>query len=127
MAGLTPGRQREGAQVFQGTAPKLDRFGIGHNRSIQSVVCPAKSPSSVLKSFRVRPDDSHREVYSASHDEVDNAALELCKELGIELPPESVLRQWPTPLQTVRDVVLWLNWVRTQTLPNWNQHSPPGV
>jgi len=30
MAGLAPGRQREGTQVFQGTAPKLDGFGIGH-------------------------------------------------------------------------------------------------
>jgi hypothetical protein len=40
MAGLTPGRQREGAQVFQGTAPKLDRFGISHINSIQSFVWP---------------------------------------------------------------------------------------
>ena len=38
MAGLSPGRQREGAQVFQRTAPKLDRFGISHITSIQRFV-----------------------------------------------------------------------------------------
>lgn len=67
---------------------------------------------SVLGSYRVRPDDSLEEVYAASHDEIDDAALAICKQLGVELPPESVLRQWPTPLQTVRDMVLWLTWVR---------------
>lgn len=69
--------------------------------------------NSVLRSYRVSPDDSLGAVYAASHDEVDDVALELCGRLGIELPSESVLRQWPTPLQTVRDMVLWLNWVRT--------------
>jgi hypothetical protein len=66
---------------------------------------------SILRSYRVSPDDSLEEVYAASHDEIDDAALEICKKLGVELPPESVLRQWPTPLQTVRDMVLWLTWV----------------
>lgn len=70
---------------------------------------------SIFKSFRVRPDDSLWKVYAASHDEVDETALELCNQIGVSIPAESVLEQWPTALQTVSDMVLWLDWVRKQS------------
>jgi len=50
MAGLAPSRQRKGAQVFQGAAPKLDGFGITHINSIQSFVWPAGGrPNDLLR------------------------------------------------------------------------------
>jgi hypothetical protein len=34
------------------------------------------------------------------------------RKLGMELPIEPVLREWEKPLETLRDMVLWLNWIR---------------
>ena len=28
------------------------------------------------------------------------------------MPIEPILREWPTEMKTLRDMVLWLNWVR---------------
>jgi hypothetical protein len=67
---------------------------------------------SIMPSYRVAPDDSLERVYGATHEEVDEAALSITESLGIKLPEERVLREWPTPLKTVRDMVLWTNWVR---------------
>jgi hypothetical protein len=38
--------------------------------------------------------------------------VDLVKALKLELLTESMLRQWETPLETLRDMVLWLNWIR---------------
>jgi hypothetical protein len=67
---------------------------------------------SVSKGFSVAPDDSFRRVFGQEHEDVDDDAEDLVKTLKMELPTESVLRQWETPLETLRDMVLWLNWIR---------------
>ena len=61
------------------------------------------------KNFSVAPDDSFDEVFRECHGDIDYDAEDLAGKLNIQLPIESVLRQW-------RDMVLWLNWVRQ--LPN---------
>jgi hypothetical protein len=67
----------------------------------------------VMPSYRVAPDDSLERVYGASDEELEDAAKAIIKSLGIQLPEERVLREWPTPLKTVCDMVLWTNWVRS--------------
>lgn len=65
-----------------------------------------------FKGFSVAPDDAFDRVFHQVHDDVDDDAEELAKKLNIDLPIEAVLRECPTPLRTLRDMVLWLNWVR---------------
>jgi len=66
------------------------------------------------KRFSVAPDDSFEKVFGQCHEDIDDDAEELARKLNVELPIETVLREWPTPLQTLRGVVLWLNWIRQQ-------------
>jgi hypothetical protein len=66
------------------------------------------------KKFSVAPDDSFDRVFRECHEDVDDDAEELARKLKIELPIEMILREWPAPLRTLRDMVLWLNWVRQQ-------------
>ena len=63
-------------------------------------------------SFQVSPDFSLTTVFRRSHEDVDDDVREILGTLGLQLPPEAVLRQWPNPLSTVRDVVNWVNWVK---------------
>lgn len=64
------------------------------------------------KSFSVNPDDSYAEVFKMIHDDIDEDAEYLVKKLGMEMPIEAVLREWPSEIRTLRDMVAWLNWIR---------------
>ena len=101
--------RRKGGVSRSAFLAEFQRSGI--SETISGAVYDHYRGHSLLRSFRVDPDDSLEEVFSQSHDEVDESALELCKQVGVPLPPEEVLRQWPTPLKKVRDMVLWLDWV----------------
>ena len=68
--------------------------------------------SVVSKRFSVAPDDSIESVFGELQDDVDDDADELVRKLNMELPTEMVLRDWPTPVKTLRDMVFWLNWIR---------------
>lgn len=87
----------------------------------------------MFKSFGVAPDDTLEELHKGEED-IDDDTRFLMKKLGLKLPPEEVRRQWaeqrlsarakplltvatdPTrwtqPIQTLRDMVLWLDFVR---------------
>ncbi len=71
--------------------------------------------SVVSKRFTVAPDDSLDKVFGEIHEDVDDDASELARRLNMELPTEMVLREWRTPVKTLRDMVLWLDWIRKQT------------
>jgi hypothetical protein len=66
----------------------------------------------ISKKFTVSPDDSYDEVFGEAHEDIDDDAEDLVRQLGMEMPIEPVLREWETPLRTLRDMVLWLNWIR---------------
>jgi hypothetical protein len=69
---------------------------------------------SSAKEFSVAPDDSFRKVFREVDEDVNDDAVELVRILKMELPMESILGEWVTPLETLRDMVLWLNWIRQQ-------------
>lgn len=107
-----------------------DQIRLSRHRSIsrtafieefQKESIPAEIPAAVYdhykslcrsKNFGVAPEDTYDGVFRECHEDIDEDAEELAEKLNIELPIECVLRQWPTPLRTLRDMVLWLNWVR---------------
>jgi hypothetical protein len=66
----------------------------------------------MFKKFTVAPDDSFDKTFHMIHDDVADEAEHLVRKLGMELPIEPALREWEKPIATLRDMVLWLNWVR---------------
>jgi hypothetical protein len=64
--------------------------------------------------FSVAPDDSFDKVFRQCHEDIDDDAEDLARKLNLQLPIEMVLRKWPAPLRTLRDMVLWLDWIRQQ-------------
>lgn len=87
----------------------------------------------LFKEFGVAPDDSYELVLEEGEEEIEDDARFLMKELGLKPPSEEVRAQWSErmlasrrksfdpppldsgrwmqPIQTVRDMVLWLNWI----------------
>jgi len=90
----------------------------------------------VFQHFSIAPDDSYREALHECEEDIEDDARFLLQKLGLKPPSLEVHQQWseqvlstraksqsvPTflldstkllqPIQTVRDMVLWLNWVR---------------
>jgi hypothetical protein len=75
--------------------------------------------SAMWKGFKVSPDDAYAKVFREEHEDIDDDAEQLVKQLGMHMPPEYVRRQWEKRLETLRDMVLWLDWIR--------QHQPKGA
>jgi len=63
------------------------------------------------KTFGVAPDYSYEDVLHEGTEEIDDDAQLLVKRLGLTLPPTKIREQWTKEIKTVRDMVLWLNWV----------------
>lgn len=66
---------------------------------IPAAVCDHSVSLSVLRHFSIAADDSFRGTFRQAHEDVDDNAGDLIKALKMELPTESVLRQWETPLE----------------------------
>lgn len=65
------------------------------------------------KEFSVAPDDDYERVLLAGDEEIDDDAEALMKKLGLRRPPDYMTARSETRIRTIRDMVLWLNWVRT--------------
>lgn len=63
------------------------------------------------RKFALNSDDSCEKVFREAHEDIDDDAEELVQLLGMEMPTESALREWTTPLQSLRDMVHWLHFV----------------
>lgn len=66
----------------------------------------------LFKKFGVAPDYSYEDVLHKGDEDIDDDAQLLVKRLGLTLPPTKVREQWTRQIKTVRDMVLWLNWVK---------------
>src|ERR1700688_1445493 len=66
----------------------------------------------IFKKFGVAPDYSYEDVFHKGDEDIDDDAQHLVKRLGLTLPPTKVREQWTKQIKTVRDMVLWLNWVK---------------
>jgi len=94
----------------------------------------------LAKDFSVAPDDDYEKALCEGEEEIDDDARFLMKKLGLKLPPAELRLQWAEqmmnarlepplklgtdsvrwrqPIQTLRDMVLWLDWVRQHQEPN---------
>jgi hypothetical protein len=88
----------------------------------------------------IAPDDSLERLFNEGEEDVEDDAALLMKKLGLKPPSAEARLSWneeirasrgrpsdvprfstdsnpPSPIQTVRDMVLWLDWVREQQQP----------
>jgi hypothetical protein len=69
------------------------------------------------KDFPLAPDDKYSEVLCDDPCDVDGDAVALVQLLGMRLLPEYIRKEYgDRPIKTLRDMVLWLDWIR--------QHQP---
>ena len=103
---------------------------IGEHRGISrdefvsvfgNVGVPADIPGAVYdyyksqvfaKGFSVAPDDEYEQVLSEGDAEIHGDAMALMKALGMKKPLDYAAKYSETPIRTLRDMVLWLDWVR---------------
>jgi hypothetical protein len=90
---------------------------LGVPEQISAKVYDYYKRESSSKTFAVSPRDSLADVFGR-HDEVglEDDIEDLFHGLSLRYPEELTLRQWQKPLETIRDMVLWLNWI--------SQHQP---
>lgn len=70
----------------------------------------------VFKEYSVSPDDDYDNTLSKGDEDIDDDARLLLKRLGFKVPPEYASARAEFPIRTLRDMVHWLNWVRTHQL-----------
>ena len=85
---------------------------LGITKAVPAAVYDYYRSVGMWEDFSVSPSDSFSKILSGEPEEVEEAAEHLTKQLGIRLPPEYILQQWDKPVETLRDMVLWLDWVR---------------
>ena len=92
----------------------------------------------IFREFSIAPDDSYEDVFRKCEEDIEDDARLLMKKLSFKPPSLEAQQQWSEqilasratspstpgfsvdstkllqPIQTVRDMVLWLNWVRQQ-------------
>jgi hypothetical protein len=85
---------------------------------ISSAVYDYYSSRGVWKGFGFLPDDKYSKVLSDDPEDIEQDARTLVARLGLCMPPGYILAKWEKPIETLRDMVLWLDWVR--------QHQPAG-
>jgi hypothetical protein len=110
---------------------RRDRKGKGFTRkqfveAFRQFDIPDDIPAAVYDYYRSRkgwkdfpflPDDEYSKVLYDDPDDLDEDALALIQRLGMAMLPEYILRErGDKPIKTLRDMVIWLDWVR--------QHQP---
>jgi hypothetical protein len=114
-------------------------FGQTGTPDIPEAVYKFYTRSWFFGNLTIAPDDSLERVLNKGEQDVEDDAALLMKKLGLKPPSEEVRLRWneeirasrgrsdtprfstdrnlPSPIQTVRDMVLWLDWVRQHQSP----------
>ena len=109
-------RQRQGEDF---TREKfIDSFRpLGVSDAIPAAVFDRYTSHGVWKDFPLSPDDTYSKLWIDDAEDTECDARILVEQLGMVFLPEYIRREYSDkPFVTVRDMVLWLDWVR--------QHQP---
>lgn len=86
---------------------------LGVPDDIPAAVYDYYTSQKAWKDFPFYPDDAYSEVLHDDPEDLDRDALALIQRLEMLLLPERILREYgDKPIKTLRDMVLWLDWVR---------------
>ena len=86
--------------------------GSGVPPVIPTTVYDYYKRSVIFRGFGVGPADRLESVFHRGEKDVDDDAQFLMKRLGFRKPLRSATPCFDKPIQTLRDMVLWLDWVR---------------
>src|SRR5262249_32840253 len=86
-------------------------FGVPDK--IPATVFDYYTSSGIWKDFPLSPDDTYSQILWDDPDDIDEDARALVERLQMRFLPEYILREYgDQSLVTLRDMVLWLNWIR---------------
>lgn len=71
-----------------------------------------------VRSFQPAPLDSLEGIFKMSGEDLDDELGELLPKLKLEMPHSGILREWEPTIETLSDVVRWVDWVRTKQDPS---------
>ena len=72
------------------------------------------------KEFMPSPGDSLEKTYKTVDEDVEENLNEILQRLRFEMPHSGDLQEWDERLETLSDVVRWVDWVRTKQNPSVN-------
>lgn len=67
-----------------------------------------------VRGYEPDPTDSIEETFSMTGEDLDDELGDLLPKLGLEMPHSGILQEWDRPIQTLSDVVRWVDWVRAK-------------
>ena len=96
----------------------IDSFRpLGVPDAIPTTVFDHYTSHGVWKDFPLSPEDTYSEVLTDDSEDIERDARVLVERLGLHFLPEYIRREFgDKPFVTVREMVLWLEWIR--------QHQP---
>jgi hypothetical protein len=90
---------------------------LGVPDAIPATVFDHYTSHGIWKDFPLSPDDTYSKVLTDDPEDIESDARVLVEQLGLLFPPEYIRREYgDKPFVTVKDMVLWLDWIR--------QHQP---
>jgi 2-polyprenyl-6-methoxyphenol hydroxylase-like FAD-dependent oxidoreductase len=72
----------------------------------------------IWKEFMPSPGDTLEKTYKTVDEDVEENLKAILQRLGFEMPNSGTLQEWDGPLETLSDVVRWVDWVRTKQNPS---------
>jgi hypothetical protein len=107
-------RQRKGVTREQFVA-EFSTLGIPEN--IPATILEHYGASRIWQDFPFTPDDDYSRLLNIAPEDIEDDAKALVEKLGMQFLPEYIRREYgDKPIETLRDMVLWLAWMR--------QHQP---
>ena len=98
---------------------------LGISEKIPGTVFDYYTSQSAWKNFPLSPDDTYSQVLCDDPEDIDDDARALLERLGMQFLPDYIRREYgDKPIKTLRDMVLWLDWMR-QRQPASTKASGP--
>jgi hypothetical protein len=105
-------RQRQGKSFTREAFIEAFR-PLGVPDAIAATVFDYYTSHGVWKGFPFSPDDAYSLVLYDDPDDIEDDARALLERLGMAFLPEYIRREYgDKPITTLRDMVLWLDWMR---------------
>ena len=71
-----------------------------------------------VSGFQPAPTDSFEGTFKMTGEDLDDELEELLRKFGWEMPHSGVLKNWDGRLETLSEVVRWVDWIRTKQNPS---------
>jgi hypothetical protein len=84
----------------------------GIQPDVSGVVYDQFQPMGVWKNFCPAPSDSIEHTYKIADEDVEDSLQEIIERLGCEMPSSRILKRWERPIETLGDIVEWVDWVK---------------